>query len=129
MMLGKEGRENVLIMADKGKDIAEEHWLEWKKELIKDRFTRLELEAHRHWIKVRLQERIEAGDLQEQPIEEEPQESTGVSRSDRRRISAPSRDRQPTVEDAYNNENSVAQAETIGEMERSKDDAESPQTH
>jgi hypothetical protein len=53
----------------------------WKNELLDDRFTKVELEGHKHWIKARLQEPIESGGLQERPLAEENADSRSAKRT------------------------------------------------
>ena len=55
--------ETVLSMADNDEDEGDTQWSLWKDELMDDGFTKAELESHKHWIKARLAELIESGDL------------------------------------------------------------------
>jgi hypothetical protein len=60
--------ETVLTMADNDYDDAEIQWDLWKREMLDDGFTKVELEGHKDWIKARLMELIESGGLHEEPL-------------------------------------------------------------
>jgi DnaJ family protein B protein 4 len=71
--------ETVFTMAKDDEDEAERQWDLWKRELVDDDgFTKVELEGHKHWIKARLIELIEAGGLHEEHFPENESASDSV---------------------------------------------------
>ncbi len=64
--------QTVLTVADDNENDSEEQSRMWKKELIDDGFTKVELDGHKYWIKARMLEIIENGGLKEHdPTEDE----------------------------------------------------------
>ena len=60
----------ILTIPDNDDEEAELHWDMFKRELVDDGFTKVELERNKNWIKAKLAGLIESGGAHEKPVQE-----------------------------------------------------------
>ena len=121
--------DTVLTIADEDEDESEIQWNLWKGELVEDGFSKVEIEGHKHWIRARLAELIESGELSEQPLPGKgasTRPTATAAKSDApTNVAGPAKGAsafQPTVEDVDEDEEQSPKKEKGKAVERHSED-------